>query len=404
LPSASGADTTALMSVKDTAEARLAGYRAEGRWRDLKIRETLSFSHNDYLNLSRHPKILDAGQKALKRFGAGCGGSRLLGGHHEVFEIAEENIQDFFQAPSALFFSSGYLANLAAITALGSLVDGVVSDERTHASHIDAISLTKKPKTIIAHQRWQDAQIHGRQLLVAESLFSMDGCVLDKSAFLSQLHSDNFGLVDEAHAAGIFGSSGQGLFQGDEINWNQMAVVVTFGKAFGVSGAAVLGAEWVRDLLINQARSFIFTTAPSPVVPAMVSAALEVLSAEPWRRESLVERSEIACAFLKSEGVSVHSLDCGSHALPTHIISLMTPGNQCAVELAAQAQREGIGVRAIRFPTVAKGLERIRISLNLQVTLAETQRSLERLVSLCREYSLPESIQESEKPLSPPGF
>jgi 8-amino-7-oxononanoate synthase len=369
-------------------ETELQHLREQSRLRQVAVDEGVSFSHNDYLGLASHPQIREAGRRALQSLPAGGRGSRLLGGHSEVFGEAERKIAQFFGSPSALLFPTGYQANLGLLTAMAPFADGVVSDANNHASIIDAIRLSRLERQVIAHQAWSQWQppADKRMLLVAESLYSMDGDFVDEAGIRQAWdRSQGFLILDEAHAAGVFGVSGRGLSEPWR-DWSRMAVVVTFGKAFGVSGGAVLCAPPVRNLLINSARTFIYTTASPPVVPALLSASVDVMEAEGEElRRRLWRRAQRVRAALKDAGLPIR--DAGGDWGPSSpIVPLFVPGNDRALRFSQNMRDSGWDLRAIRYPTVPQGLERIRISLNLTVTEEQTDLMTQEVVKQWTEF------------------
>ncbi len=374
---------------QETFKLSLARLDAQARRRKLEFNQGVSFSHNDYLGLSDHPDILAGGRRALERGRAGSRGSRLLGGHEENIAEAEEAIAKFFNSPAALLFSTGYQANLGLIQALGGFADHVVSDAANHASLIDGIRLTGLERTVLAHQEWNEwnAPSDKKVLLVAESLYSMDGdCVQASDLQSAWLRSGGFLVLDEAHAAGVFGPDGRGLSEPWR-DWNRMAVVVTFGKAFGVSGGAVLCSSSLRDVLVNTARTFIYTTAQPPVVPALICASLEVMREQgQQRRQELWKRSQWVRELLQSRGVSTLGAN-GEWDAFSPIIPVFVPGNDRALRFSETMRSSGWDLRAIRYPTVPQGLERIRISLNLSATWEQTESMALELVKKWKAFS-----------------
>ena len=400
-------------------------------YRQLEKSTGLEFQHNDYLGLSTHPELLEAISDAICVVGAGSRGSRLLGGNRGVFEETEEKISTFFGSPSALLFSSGYLANLAVLQVLGECVDHVYSDEKNHASLIDGIRLSQARKTVIPHQEWEKLAaaghpgagplgsdtpldgVRGRtwipghpgaesrtwipeiqpgpKLLVAEGVYSMDGDLLSQDFTSAALRMGAFALIDEAHMAGVLFESGRGTDYSQSLGWGNFAKTVTFGKAFGVSGAAILCSNELKELLVNRARTFIYTTAPSPIVAIGIKKALEIVDREAWRREEIWARAESARATLamrrpedSSEAVPrwTATAERGYMAMrrPSNIwgcrvpiIIIPLPGEDRALSLARNMREFGFDVRAIRYPTVPRGLERIRITLNLHVSKENTE-------------------------------
>lgn len=382
------------MNFDSEIQTRLEALAARNERRELAVSTGLSFTHNDYLGLSGHPRIAEAGKWALDVAGTGSRGSRLLGGHGRVFEETEARIARFFGSPDALFFSSGYLANLAIVPVAASLADHVVSDEKNHASLIDAIALARKPKTIVAHQRWDDLPEEIRRqrlLLVAESLYSMDGDLVDAAKLRALWDAtDSFLVLDEAHAAGVLLADGSGVSRPWR-DWSRMAVTVTFGKALGVAGAAILCTSAMKALLVNTARSFVYTTAPSPAVVAMVGAALDVCEDEAWRREELWERAVLVRNILReANGAGFHpapepSPDVWQERSP--IIPFLVPGSDNALRFSGNMRESGVEMRAIRYPTVPRGGERVRISLNLTADRDNTERMAREVVRRWMAFS-----------------
>lgn len=352
-------------------DEKVQDLKSAALYRSMELPRGLEFQHNDYLGLSTHPEILEAMADAIAVTGAGSRGSRLLGGHNRFFEETEEAICRFFGAPAAVFFSSGFMANLAAMQVLSECVDHVFSDEYNHASLIDGIRLGKAQKTVVPHQRWNEiSPTPGKKLFVAEALYSMEGDLLGAPAFKAAvLKSDAFAHVDEAHSAGVFLESGRGLEIGKSLGWSRYSQTVTFGKAFGLSGAAILCSKSLKELLINRARTFIYTTAPSPIVLIGIQKALEIVDREAWRREELWSRAERVREILG--GRAALTTDIWQRRAP--IISVEISGEERALSLARNMREFGFDLRAIRFPTVAKGRERIRVTLSLQVSRENTE-------------------------------
>ncbi|MCB0405972.1 MAG: aminotransferase class I/II-fold pyridoxal phosphate-dependent enzyme [Bdellovibrionales bacterium] len=363
-------------------------------YRKLSLGTGVSFVDNDYLGLSTHTRLIEAGKRALDLYGAGSKGSRLLGGHSHLFESVEEAVARFFGAPAALLFSTGYLANLAAVGVLAEVCESVVSDEKNHASIIDAIRLSRLPKTIVSHLLWDPIAQQKGALFVSESLFSMDGDLAPVETIVRAAEaSGGFALIDEAHAAGVFGEQGEGLLPRRH-NWDAVAKVVTFGKAFGVGGAALCGSRRFIDLVLNRARPFIFTTAPPPVVVAMIGEALKVVRAEPWRRTELRDRAQwVRHLWEKLPGSPLPApktpLEWESPILPFRVC-----GADRVLRFCENVRESGLEIRAIRTPTVAEGEERLRVSLNLRVSRDNTETMAEMLRDLWTEFLLREQILE----------
>jgi 8-amino-7-oxononanoate synthase len=351
---------------------RLDGIR-EGRLeRSLRPPSGLDFSSNDYLGLSRHPRVVQAMIAAIEREGVGSTGSRLLRGEREAFAEIERRFALFKGAERALYFSSGYLANLAVLTTFAEGGDVILSDSRNHASLIDAGRLSSAKRIVFPHkdvgalaQLLSRPPSSGHTFVVTESLFSMDGDVppLAEYADLCRRHGATL-VVDEAHAVGIYGTRGSGLLEEHDehgVDREGCISINTAGKALGVSGAFVAGPAWAIDYLIQRARPFIFTTASPPAVAAAIGASLDVIAAEPDLRSRLMDRVKRLRAGMAALGLPVS-------ASFSQIVPVIVGGNERAVDAAASLQAQGFDVRAIRPPSVAPGTARLRISVNVTLT------------------------------------
>ncbi len=340
------------------------------------------FTSNDYLGLARHPDLILAARAALERFGAGGRASRLLGGGSPLDREAERAAAGWLGAEEALLFPSGYHANLGLIGALAGAGDVVLSDERNHASLIDAIRISRARAVVYRHADAADlerrlASLRGaRRVLVAtESVFSMDGDLAPLGAIADACARYGAELVvDEAHACGLIGPAGAG-------GWTALGParaadpvlagrVVTGGKALGCAGALVVGSAVLREHLINHARTFAFTTAAPPAAVGALRAALEMapkLSAE--RERALLHARRLARAL---------DLPAPSAA----IVPFVVGGAPVAVQAAEALQRAGLVVRAVRPPTVAEGSSRLRIACHAFNTDGEVDRLIEALEPL----------------------
>jgi 8-amino-7-oxononanoate synthase len=332
-------------------EARVRTHLAEmdraGLRRVMRAPTGIDLSSNDYLGLAQHPLIKERMAQAVLQLGAGSTGSRLLRGDRECFTAIEEKFARFKGSERALYFSSGYLANLAVLTTIPEEVDVIFSDSLNHASLIDGVRLSRARREIYPHGSVPDAR---GQFLVTESLFSMDGDI----APLRELAATGAHLiVDEAHAIGVFGP---GLATDPFLSVNPC------GKALGVSGAFVCGREWAIEYLVQRARPFIFSTAPPPAIAAALDASLEIVAAEPERSVRVRQLSRYLRARL------------GLPESESPILPIVVGDNDHAVALASALQRDGFDVRAIRPPTVPSGTARLRISINCNLTEAILDR------------------------------
>ena len=320
--------------------------------------------------------------------GGGATASRLLRGEREVFARVECAFADFKNTERALFFGSGYTANVGVLSTFLEASDVVFSDELNHASLIDGIRLAKAAKIVFPHndiERLRELIVEsscvGQKFLVVESLFSMDGdfAPLVEYAAICRTHNVNL-IVDEAHAVGVFGASGSGLIEQTSIAADVFLSINTAGKALGVGGAFIAGDGWAIDYLIQRARSFVFSTAPPPAMAAGLLAALEVVKCEPERRAKLLRLSAFLRERLNENGFPV-SLE------NSQIIPIVLGASERAVRIADELQRNGFDARAIRPPTVPENTARLRLSLNSNLDESTLQTFLYVLKNSLRQTS-----------------
>ena len=361
-----------------------------GLLRTLRPPAGIDLSSNDYLGLAHDPRIMSAMIAAVAREGVGSTGSRLLRGERDSFTALEERFARFKGTERALYFSSGYLANLAVMTTFAEADDIIVSDERNHASLIDGIRLSPARREIVAHndvaaarralnagagEARRAADEAGARFLVVESLFSMDGDEAPLAAYAEICAATGAHLiVDEAHAVGVYGARGTGLIEEHGIADRVFLSINTAGKALGVSGAFVAGPAWAIDYLIQRARPFIFSTAPPPAMAAAVEASLDVIEAEPQRRARLRATAQALRARLQMAGVPA-----GAGA--SQIVPIFIGDNDAAVAVAEAMQADGFDVRAVRPPSVPPGTARLRICINVNLTGEMIDRFVPALVS-----------------------
>jgi 8-amino-7-oxononanoate synthase len=364
--------------------ARIDALRGAQLLRTLRPPRGVDLSSNDYLSLSRHPRLKDEMIAEIRRDGCGSTGSRLLRGERECFARLEENFAAFKQAGRSLYFSSGYLANLAVMTTFPESGDVIFSDERNHASLIDGIRLSAARRMIFPHNdldalaRQLQQPRAGQAFVVVESLFSMDGdeAPLTDLAILCRTAGAAL-VVDEAHAFGIRGERGSGLVEATGIGSDVFVTVNTAGKALGVAGAFVAGPLWAIDYLIQRARPFIFSTAPPPAVAAALEASLAVLASEPERRHRLMHLARYLRGRLQRAGVTVMPGD-------SHIIPVIIGDNHQALAVANAMETDGFDVRAIRPPSVPEGTARLRITVNVGLDEATLDRFVAALAAALR--------------------
>lgn len=380
-------------SIDRVLDAELDQIRTAGLYRHLRRVESaqepsvtidgrrhLLFCSNNYLGLATHPAVVGAAKDALDRFGAGAVSSRLISGHMTPHAELEEKIATWKRVERSLVFSTGYQANVGVITALVGPDDVVLSDELNHASLIDGCRLSRAQVRVYRHNDVEHLErllaasgSTRRRLCVTESIFSMDGdrAPLADIANACERH-DAWLAVDEAHAAGIFGPRGAGIAAEDAVSNRVDIHIGTLGKALGSFGAYVAGSARLIDLLVNRARSFIFTTGLPPSAAAAAKAAIEIVENEPDRARGLLARARELGRRLRAAGLDIPHVD--SQILPI----LIGPAG-ATVAAARRLLEAGVYVAAIRPPTVPANTSRLRVSLMATHTeddIAEAERAI----------------------------
>ncbi|MGV0699978.1 8-amino-7-oxononanoate synthase [Mycolicibacter sinensis] len=361
--------------------------RQAGLRRSLRVRPAvateLDLASNDYLGLATHPDVIAGGIEALRIWGAGAGGSRLVTGNTELHARFEQDLADFVGAPAGLVFSSGYTANIGAVVSLSGPGSLLVSDAYCHASLVDACRLSKARVVITGH-RDVDAmaaaladRAEERAVVITESVFSADGAL----APLRELHEvcrrhGALLIVDEAHAVGVRGDGGRGLVH--EVGLAGVPDVVmttTLSKALGSQGGAVLGPVAVRDHLIDAARTFIFDTGLAPAALGAASAALGVLAAEPSRATDVVRHARTLAAV------------CGVPERPeSAVVSVILGDAETAVSAATACLDAGVRVGCFRPPTVPAGTSRLRLTARASLTEADLELAGRVLTTVLRDH------------------
>ena len=387
---------------------RLATIRQHGLYRALQVVESpqdreiivdgkrlLNFSSNDYLGLANHPALKEAAVEAIQKFGAGSGASRLVCGSLAPHHHLEGMLASFKGTEAALSFSTGYATALGTITALMGSGDVLILDKLVHACIVDAAKLSGAKLRVFAHNdaddlekklKWADERKNSesqaqRVLIVTESIFSMDG---DKAPLREIIAlKEKYGawlMLDEAHATGLFGQNRRGLAEVSDVAHQIEIQMGTLGKALGASGGYVCGSRALIDLLINRARSFIFSTAPTPAAAAGAAAGIRVTqSAEGGNRNNTVWN--LAKLFRQlADSPDVSSAMPHSLIIPIHI-----GDENRAVSVAAQLRELGVFVPAIRYPTVARGSARLRATL----TAAHKHEDVSTLVDVLKTVLKP---------------
>ncbi|MFH1215431.1 MAG: 8-amino-7-oxononanoate synthase [Pseudomonadota bacterium] len=323
----------------------------------------LDFSSNDYLALSSHPCLVSESRDFLEKGGCGTGASRLMSGDLVLYHQLEEDVAKFKGRESALLFGSGYLANCGIIPALAGRNDVIFSDRLNHASIYDGCRLSRAKVVRFHHNDMNHLEDllrrqrgTGEALIVAESLYSMDGdrCPLaDLVALKNRYHC--LLMIDEAHATGIYGVNGGGIIQEEGLAADVDLAMGTFGKALGSYGAYAAASREMIDFLVNRARSFIYSTGLPPAVVGASLAAVRIVQEQPQLRSRLFAKVE---RFRKA--LSAHNIEnIGS----SQIMPVLIGDSGKAMEIAAQLREKGVFATAVRPPTVPEGTARLRFSI-----------------------------------------
>jgi len=345
---------------------------------DCDGRTVVNFSSNDYLALANDPRLMAAARSALDEAGLGSGASRLISGNHRLHEELEHELARFKGCEAAVTFSSGYAAAVGTLSALFGKDDVLILDKLSHASLVDGARLSGAVLRVFPHNHLEKLERHLRWArerhpqarigVVIESVYSMDGDVAPLREIVDL--KERFGawlFLDEAHGVGVLGKHGRGWAEALGVADRIEIQMGTLGKALGASGAYVCGRASLRDFLINRARSFVFSTAPPAAVAAAATAAVRLLASD--EGETLVEGLRAVRATLTS---LLKGPDGGSAIFPLEIGE-----ERAAVEVSHRLRERGYFVPAVRFPSVAKGAARLRIT----VTAAHTRGHLEGLVA-----------------------
>jgi len=365
------------MQLRQRIAGELENLREQSQLRSLEILSGVNLCSNDYLGLAADPRLKQAVIEAVASARQmGATGSRLLSGNAREWEELETEFAEFAGAESALYFGSGYTANVGLLGSVLRPGDIVFSDALNHASLIDGIRLSGAHKLIYPHgdmQFLEDAlreksSSPGAKVIVTESIFSMEGDVarIDHLLRLAKTYGAEL-IVDEAHALGVCGPEGRGVVAELKLEREIFATVYPCGKALASAGAFVCCGAALKEFLVNRARTFLFSTALPPYVARQIHAALDIAREEKSRREHL---NEISIAL--REGLSAAGLNYGASS--TQIVPVILGSNEAALRVAAQLQAAGYAVRAIRPPTVPAGTARIRVSLTSRITLADVHR------------------------------
>lgn len=386
-PGVSGNPLSLHADLADELTAELAVREAQGLRRTRRLlttpqrahvhvdgRDYTAFCSNDYLGLAADPRLAAAAKAGIDRYGVGAGASHLILGHGSAHHELEIALAGFVGLPQALLFSTGYMANMGVVSALVGRGDAVFADRLNHASLNDAALLSRAAFKRYAHndltalERLLQVTPARRRLVIVDAVFSMDGDIAPVPALLELcVRYDAWLLIDDAHGFGVLGAQGRGTLAHFNIDSARVMYMATLGKAAGVAGAFVAGSAALIETLVQNARTYIYTTATPPLLAHTLLASLRIIAQDEWRRERLREL--------------ILQLRQGLAGSPWRLMPSQTPiqpllvgGNEQALALSGRLADAGLLVPAIRPPTVPQGTARLRISLSADHTAADVAR------------------------------
>jgi 8-amino-7-oxononanoate synthase len=365
------------VSVAELADEVLGAIRARGTYRRMRVldgaqgprmrvdgREVLVFAGSNYLDLAHHPEVVEASARAARELGCAAGGSRLITGNLAAHEALEDELAEFLGTESALVWGTGYMANVGVLPALAGPGDAIVSDALNHASIIDGCRLARADVHVFRHgdlghleEVLRAVATPGRRVVLAvDGVYSMDGDVAPLAGIVALARAHGAILVlDDAHGTGTLGKRGRGSAELFGVEDGVDVLVGTLGKALGSFGAFVAGSEKLRDLLVNVARSFIFSCALAPPQVEAARAALRVVRREPWRREALQANAERLRRRLGARGVP-------TAPSTTHVVPVVVGENAATMSVCERLLERGFFAQGVRHPTVPEGTARLRLT------------------------------------------
>jgi glycine C-acetyltransferase len=355
-----------------------------------KVREMIMMGSNNYLGLANHPKVIEAVEKAVKKYGAGSGGAQLLSGTFELHRELERRLAKLEGYEDAVLFTSGFAANLGALAGLLNHKDVVINDKLNHASIIDGCRLSSAHVEIFGHNdmehlesilRYADERWNGK-LVVVDGVFSMDGDMapLAKIVELKEKYKAYL-MVDEAHATGVVGSGGRGSLAYHGLEGKADVVVVTFSKALGCQGGAVVAKKEVAEYLRFFSRASFFSTNLSPVLVAGALAAVDILENEPERHQKLWENISYMVEKLKAMGYDLGNTQSA-------IIPIIIKDEKKLREMSIDIHNAGIYLNAIPYPAVPRGQARFRLTVIATHTREDLDRTLEVLSDVGKKFGV----------------
>ncbi|MER7515319.1 8-amino-7-oxononanoate synthase [Streptomyces sp. NPDC126499] len=369
----------------DWTEAAARQRAAAGLVRTLRPRpaesELLDLASNDYLGLTRRPEVTEAAAEAARRWGAGSTGSRLVTGSTRLHARLERELADFCGFEAALVFSSGYTANLAALTALSARDGLIVSDAGNHASIVDGCRLARAETAVVPHTdpeavaKTLGAHPDRRALVVSDSVFSVDGDKAPLAALARACRTHGAGLVvDDAHGFGVLGDGGRGaLHEAGLAGDPDVVATLTLSKSLGSQGGAVLGPARVIEHLVNAARTFIFDTGLAPAATAGALASLRLIEAEPGLAARARTVATTLHRLLTEAGLTAARPDAA-------VVSVRAPGPDEALRWAADCRELGLAVGCFRPPSVPDGVSRLRLTARADLDDAQIERAVETIL------------------------
>ena len=385
-------------SLIDSLEQKLQGLEAQGLRRHRRTVDSacsphltingstiLAFCSNDYLGLAADPRVIAALQEGVRRYGAGSGASHLISGHSRAHALLEERLANLMQADianaAALYFSTGYTANLAVLSAMADRESDLFCEALNHASLIDGARLARAKVQVYAHNAVDQlaaqlaASTAQNKIVVTDSVFSMDGDLARLVEILALCEQHNaWLLIDDAHGFGVLGHHGRGVLEHSALSSPRIIYMGTLGKAAGVSGAFVAAHKTVIDWLIQRARPYIYSTASVPALAHALLTSLDLIDSV----EGVVRRTHLQQLIARFQaGLSLPRWQLAPSSTP--IQPIIIGSNDDTMALAAALQNDGIWVGAIRPPTVAAGTSRLRITFSAAHTVADVDRLTERL-------------------------
>ena len=396
MPTADFSTLLTELAQADQLRTRRVVSSAQGPFVTVDGRDYLAFASNDYLGLANHPRVVTAAKRAIDRYGVGAGASHMVSGHMTPHHELEQALARFSGLPKAVYFGSGYAANLGILTSLAARGDNIFADKLNHACLNDGALLSRanfkryahgdlgKLRAQIAVQA-ENAPKGARNLIVTDSVFSMDGDIADLPALLKLAEEFNALLIiDDAHGFGVLGKSGRGALEHfgllNHRSRNRIVYMATLGKAAGVYGAFVAGHEDVVEWILQSARTYLFSTATPPMIAAALIESLAIIDEDHERRMHLKGLIELFAGSLKLK-------HCKFPYSETAIQPIIVGDNARALYFADELRKRGIWVPAIRPPTVPVGSARLRVSLNAAHTQTDVMDLMMALTDI--EATLP---------------